>query len=53
MRSGWQVCVIIMMSQNLFNFGSGNGMLPGSTKPLPEPIFTINPLEWDMDSTLI
>ena len=27
-------------SQNLLNIGSGNGLVPGGTKPLPEPIFT-------------
>ena len=27
-----------MASQNLVNIGSGNGLLPDGTKPLPEPM---------------
>ena len=26
----------------LVNIGSGNGLLPDGTKPLPEPMFTIH-----------
>ena len=28
-----------MVSRNLVNIGSGNDLLPDSTKPLPEPMF--------------
>ena len=27
-----------MVTQNWVNIGSGNGLLPGGTKPLPEPM---------------
>ena len=30
----------MMPSYNLVNIGSGNGLLPDGTKPLPEPMFT-------------
>ena len=29
-----------MVTMILDNFGSGNGMLPDGTKPLPEPMLT-------------
>ena len=29
-----------MATQILVNIGSGNGLLPDSTKPLPEPMLT-------------
>ena len=31
---------LCMASENLVNIGSGNGLLPDSTKPLPEPVLT-------------
>ena len=31
-----------MMTQISTNFGSGNGMLPDSTKPFPEPMLIIS-----------
>ena len=32
-----------MSSENLVNIGSGNGLLPDGTKPLPEPMLTYHP----------
>ena len=29
-----------MVAQDWVNIGSGNGLLPDSTKPLPEPMLT-------------
>ena len=29
-----------MASQNFVNMGSGNGLVPNGTKPLPEPMLT-------------
>ena len=29
-----------MVMQNMINNGSGNGLMPGGTKPLPEPMLT-------------
>ena len=31
-----------MVSQNLVNVGSSNGLLPDGTKPLPEPVLSYN-----------
>ena len=31
-----------MVAQICVNIGSGNGLLPDSTKPLPEPMLTYN-----------
>ena len=31
-----------MATQNWVNIGSGNGLLPDGTKPLPEPMLTNN-----------
>ena len=31
-----------MATQNWVNRGSGNGLLPDGTKPLPEPMLTYN-----------
>ena len=31
-----------MVAQICVNIGSGNGLLPDSTKPLPEPMLTDN-----------
>ena len=33
-------CVLIIAAHNLVNIGSGIGLVPNSTKPLPEPVFT-------------
>ena len=30
-----------MVTKNFVKIGSGNGLLPDGTKPLPEPILTI------------
>ena len=32
--------LIVASWSNLFNIGSGNGLVPDSTKPLPEPMLT-------------
>ena len=28
------------------NIGSGNGLVPGGTKPSPEPMLTIDEVQW-------
>ena len=35
-----------MASENLVNIGSGNGLLPDGTKPLPKPMLTDH--QWDL-----
>ena len=35
----------MMPSQNFVNIGSGNGLVPDGTKPLPEPM--VDHLNWD------
>ena len=37
-------------SLNLVNIGSGNGLLPDSTKPLPEPMLTNTNRQWCLGS---
>ena len=32
--------VMLYVTQNLVDIGSGNGLLPDGTKPLPEPMLT-------------
>ena len=36
----WSLVTPIMLSENLVNIGSGNGLVPGGTMPLPEPMLT-------------
>ena len=31
---------IYIVLQNLLNIGSGNGLVPSGTKPLPDPMWT-------------
>ena len=35
-----------MVSYDLVNIGSCNGLMPVGTKPLPEPMFDINEVLW-------
>ena len=37
-----------MVLEILVNTGSGNGLLPDGTKPLPEPMFTSVKQDWKL-----
>ena len=39
-HKGFTHCGLVMSCDNSVNIGSSNGLLPGGTKPLPEPVLS-------------